>query len=178
MASTALDVVGDINPSSLSINNRLLINNEGQWVGDAGPAGEAGPVGPEGPAGNDGVSVQVAMINEAGELVLTLSDGTTLNAGVARGADGAGGGEQGAAGEAGPAGEPGVGIESANINEGGDLVLTLTDATIVNAGNARGVEGAVGPAGEAGEAGPAGSAGISIDTAVINEGGGLDSYLD
>jgi hypothetical protein len=42
------------------------------------------------PAGYDGVGVQSAVINGGGHLIITLTDGTPIDAGVARGADGLG----------------------------------------------------------------------------------------
>ena len=54
VAYEALDVTGDINPASISVGGRLVVNNEGQWVGEPGPQGEAGPMGPVGPAGEKG----------------------------------------------------------------------------------------------------------------------------
>ena len=60
-----------------------------------------------------GTTIDGASINEAGELLLDLSDGTTINAGVARGPAGATGatgatGPAGAAGATGPAGATGA----------------------------------------------------------------------
>jgi len=52
-------------------------------VGCAGPAGPAGPAGTQGPAGPTGIGVTGAAINSAGHLVLTLSNGQTIDAGVA-----------------------------------------------------------------------------------------------
>lgn len=58
VADSAIDVVGDIHPQSVSIGDRLVIDGEGRWVGDPlglrGPAGPAGPAGPEGPQGPQG----------------------------------------------------------------------------------------------------------------------------
>lgn len=62
--------------------------------GVAGPAGPQGPTGPEGPAGApgadgvDGVGVQSVSINGTNELVLTLTDSSTLNAGALPGGGG------------------------------------------------------------------------------------------
>lgn len=50
-----------------------------------------------------GKDIQSATINDSGHLILTLTDGTTLDAGVAKGAQG----EKGATGPAGPAGPRG-----------------------------------------------------------------------
>ena len=66
-------------------------------TGQTGPQGPQGEVGPQGPSG---VSVTNAHINNKGELVITLSNGTTQNLGVIVGSDG----EQG---ETGPQGNPG-----------------------------------------------------------------------
>ena len=46
-------------------------------------------------------------------------------------------GEQGEQGEQGPAGLNGVGISSAGITKNGDLILTLSDGTEINAGSVR-----------------------------------------
>ena len=54
VAAHAVDVDGeDIHPGTVSIGNDLVINGDGEWVGDptglVGPAGPVGPVGAEGP---------------------------------------------------------------------------------------------------------------------------------
>ena len=55
--------------------------------GPAGPAGKdgvigpAGPQGVAGPAGKDGVSITSAVVNSTGNLIITKSDGTTVDAG-------------------------------------------------------------------------------------------------
>ena len=54
-------------------------------------------------AGLLGKDIQSAAINDSGHLILTLTDGTTLDAGVAKGAQG----EKGATGPAGPQGPKG-----------------------------------------------------------------------
>jgi len=57
-ALMANNVVGDITPTSISVNGTKVINSSGQWVGPTaglvgptGPAGAQGPAGPTGPAG-------------------------------------------------------------------------------------------------------------------------------
>lgn len=62
-----------------------------------------------------------ATINGAGDLILTLNDGTTINAGQARGADGADGAD-------------GSYIVSASVNGSGELLLTMSDGSTINAG--------------------------------------------
>ncbi|MCA9537930.1 MAG: collagen-like protein, partial [Myxococcales bacterium] len=64
VADVALDAIGDVHPTSVTVAGRPVINAQGQWVGDPsglrgpagpeGPAGPAGPVGPQGPAGGNG----------------------------------------------------------------------------------------------------------------------------
>jgi len=68
-ALMANNAVGDITPTSVSVNGTTVINSSGQWVGSTaglqgptGPAGAtgatgaAGPTGPTGPAGSPGVT--------------------------------------------------------------------------------------------------------------------------
>jgi hypothetical protein len=87
--------------------------------GPQGPAGPQGPPGPPGPQGEEGISVVYANIgNPTGELLITLSDGTVINAGDVVGPPGPQGeighdgkqgerGEQGEKGDQGPRGDTG-----------------------------------------------------------------------
>jgi hypothetical protein len=52
-ALLAGNVNGDITPASVSINGKVVIDNNGNWVGP--PTGLQGPVGPAGPAGPPGI---------------------------------------------------------------------------------------------------------------------------
>lgn len=61
-------------------------------------------------AGLLGKDIQSAIINDSGHLILTLTDGTTLDAGVAKGAQGEKG-ATGPQGPKGPAGPQGTGAE-------------------------------------------------------------------
>lgn len=75
-----------------------------------------------------GESVKSASFSKDGELLITLSDGTVLNAGQAvgaKGADGAKGdqGKKGDTGDAGINGKDGVGVSSAKVNSDGQLIL-------------------------------------------------------
>lgn len=56
-------------------------------------------------------------------------------------------------------GDAGVGVSDAVVDTDGDLILTLSDATIVNAGNVVGPQGETGPQGIQGETGPQGPQG-------------------
>ena len=69
-ADTALNVIGDITPNTVTIGGVMVIDAAGKWVGDPtglrgpagvdgaqgerGPQGDPGPMGPRGPAGQDG----------------------------------------------------------------------------------------------------------------------------
>jgi hypothetical protein len=71
-----------------------------------------------------GASLESATINAGGELLLTLTDGSTLNAGQVRGADGADGAD----------GAQGVGVSGASIDSNDHLIFTLTDNSTLDAG--------------------------------------------
>ncbi|MBX3125671.1 MAG: collagen-like protein [Polyangiaceae bacterium] len=55
-ALMANNAVGDITPTSVSVNGTTVINASGQWVGPGGvgATGPTGPQGPQGPAGPTG----------------------------------------------------------------------------------------------------------------------------
>ena len=63
VSDLALNVRGEITPSSVRIGDQLVIDENGRWVGDptglqgpAGPPGDVGPQGPQGPRGPAGAS--------------------------------------------------------------------------------------------------------------------------
>lgn len=110
--------------------------------GEAGAVGEPGPIGPQ---GADGVSVTNAHIgNPTGELYITLSDGTVINAGDVVGPQGPQGeigtngddgpmgpeGPQGAQGEVGPQGPPGSLCDIPTITVKEDYILHTTDCYV------------------------------------------------
>ena len=72
----------------------------------------------DGQDGKDGVGIANIEINDSGELIVTLTDGTEKNLGKVTGSDG-------------------VGIIGATINEDGERILTLSDGTELNAGVVR-----------------------------------------
>ncbi len=101
-ALRANDVVGDINPNSVTINGVPVIDSAGNWIGSpTGLVGPPGPAGPPGANGNDG------------------ADG-------ADGMDGAQGpqGDPGPAGPTGPAGPAGPPGASPFTLSGSDAVYT------------------------------------------------------
>lgn len=115
--------------------------------GADGAKGDKGDKGDPGADGADGIGVKSATINDKGELVITLSDGSIINVGKVVGADGADGdkgdkgdkgdpgkdgqngsdGKDGLNGSDGKDGLDGVGVKTVYINEGGMLVVVLTD---------------------------------------------------
>lgn len=56
-------------------------------TGDIGPTGPTGPIGETGPTGSSGISVQSATV-DSGNLIVTLSDTSTVDAGPVVGATG------------------------------------------------------------------------------------------
>lgn len=80
-----------------------------------GKDGANGKNGANGKDGADGVGIADIKLNENGELIVTLTDGTEKNLGKVKG-------------------ENGVGISGVSINENGELIVTLTDGTELNAG--------------------------------------------
>lgn len=115
-------------------------NNPDNWL----PlTGDQGPVGP---AGSSGVSVTGAIIDSQGHLILTLSDNTTIDAGIAIGQPGPIGpmGPQGVQGNPGPQGVQG---DPGPAGPAGPM-------------GPQGIQGDPGPAGPAGAQGPAGPAGV------------------
>ena len=89
------------------------------------------------------VSVVGANINEDGHLVLSMSDGSTIDAGYARGEDGVDGkdGIDGKDGRDGIDGVDGVGIKKAAVNNSGHLMIRLTDDTLIDTGYVIGADG-------------------------------------
>jgi len=81
--------------------------------------------GEDGKDGLDGVSITGAIINKSGDLIILLSNGQRVNAGLVRGKDG----------------DNGVSIETARIDQDGHLILIKTDGEEINAGLVRGKDG-------------------------------------
>ena len=125
--------------------------------------GQPGPQGNIGNTGNTGVSVTTATVTGA-NLIITLSNSTTIDAGNVKGAKGDSGvgitsvslvssnlvlnysntSTQDVGNIRGPqgnAGTNGVSISTATVNGSGNLILTLSNASTVDAGNVRGADG-------------------------------------
>ena len=103
-------------------------------------------------------SIESASFNDKGELIITLSDKTVLNAGKAIGSDGKNG-TDGKDGKDGKDGADGTSITDVDVNDAGELVLTFSNSKGVNLGKIVGATGAQGPQGEKGETGATGAQG-------------------
>lgn len=89
------------------------------------------------------VSVVGANINDDGNLILSMSDGNTIDAGYAKGDKGDQGekGIDGKDGRDGIDGVDGVGIKKAAVNDSGHLMMRLTDDTLIDTGYVIGADG-------------------------------------
>lgn len=104
-------------------------------------------IGQQGIQGNTGVSVSSATVNGSGNLILTLSNTSTIDAGNVRGAVGTNG-------------TNGVSVTNATVT-GANLIITLSNSATINAGNVQGPQGIQGLAGD-------GNAGIANATVAGN----------
>ena len=114
----------------------------------------------KGDKGDTGIGIKSAIIDESGNLIITLTDDTVLNLGKVTG-------DNGSQGEQGVPGAAGVGVKSVAIDENGNLVITLTDNSVHNLGKVIGDKGAPG------ETGAPGAAGVGVKSAVIDKNGNL-----
>ncbi len=126
-------------------------------------------------AQSDPVSLTAANFNNRGQLILTLSDGTTLNLGNAVGKNGKNGsdgrngtdgknGIDGKDGKDGKDGLNGVSVSGVDLTDAGELVLRFSDDRMVNVGRVTGAQGIQGEKGEKGDTGAQGAQGEKGDT--------------
>lgn len=89
------------------------------------------------------VSVVGANINDDGNLILSMNDGNTIDAGYAKGDKGDQGekGIDGKDGRDGIDGVDGAGIKKAAVNDSGHLMIRLTDDTLIDTGYVIGADG-------------------------------------
>ena len=82
--------------------------------------------GEQGAAGVAGVGITSVVVNDAGELIITLSDGSVIDCGTVVGK-----------------GDDGVGIKSAEVDPSGKLLIALTDGSVIDCGTvvSRGTDG-------------------------------------
>lgn len=136
-------------------------------------------------AGGGGKSVTDAQVNEDGNLIITLSDGATINAGHVVGADGAQGpegpqGPPGAEGEQGPAGPKGDTGEQGPQGPKGDTGAQGLQGPKGDQGEP-GIQGPQGPKGDTGDTGPqgpAGADGVGLPTVTAEDNGMYAGVVD
>ena len=137
--------------------------------GTTGDTGVQGPQGPQGIQGDGNAGISSATVDASNDLILTLADSTTVNAGNVRGpvgpqgATGATGpqgntGDTGSTGPTGSQGTAGTGITTVSL-VGGNLVLNYSNSSTQDVGNIQGPTGATGSTGPAGSNGTNGSDG-------------------
>lgn len=154
-------------------NGNLIITLTDDTVYNAGKV--TGNNGDKGETGATGVGVKSVAIDENGNLVITLTDDTVHNLGKVTGAKGDKGdqGDKGDKGDKGDTGATGVGVKSVTIDEDGNLIITLTDDTVHNAGKVIGDKGEQGNQGDKGDKGDKGDTGIGVKSVTIDEDGNL-----
>lgn len=136
-------------------------------------------------AGGGGKSVTDAQVNGDGDLIITLSDGTTINAGHVVGAEGAQGpegpqGPPGAEGEQGPAGPKGDTGEQGPQGPKGDTGAQGLQGPKGDQGEP-GIQGPQGPKGDTGDTGPqgpAGADGVGLPTVTAEDNGMYAGVVD
>lgn len=125
------------------------VSNVSNSKGKDGTDGKNGTNGKNGANGKDGRSITLASVNSDGQLVITYSDGSSVNLDKLVGINGIDGID----------GKDGVGINTVNITEDGKLNITLTNGTTLNLGTIKGEKGDKGDTGAKGEQGIQGVAG-------------------
>ena len=152
--------VAGINIASVNANGELILQkqdgtniNAGSVVGPQGPAGPTGATGSAGAKGDRGISVYQAVVDESGNLVITLDDASQLNAGSVIG-------PQGPQGVQGPAGRS-IANSGVVVDGSGYLQVTLTDGSTINAGYVVGPQGSTGATGAQGPKGDKGDTGLT-----------------
>lgn len=125
----------------------------------------------------NGVHTYTVTFGDNSTRTFTVQDGTAGPQGIP-GTDGKDG-APGADGAPGKNGTDGRGINTAWVNDNGELQLEYSDGEEDNLGNVKGPRGAKGVKGDTGTQGPAGADGIGITDAQITEAGELQiTYTD
>ena len=133
--------------------------------GIQGPTGGTGPQGLQGIPGLTGPQGLTGLQGANGLQGIPGPTGDTGPQGILGPTGGTGPqGILGPTGKTGPAGTVGNGIASSTIDGAGDLLLTYTDSSIVNAGHVVGATGDTGPQGQTGDTGPQGILGPTGNT--------------
>jgi len=137
-------------------------------TGAQGVKGDTGIKGDTGTTGADGVGISTAEVNGTGRLIITKTDSSTVDAGNVVGPQGPQG-STGNTGATGAKGDRGISVAQAVVDNG-NLIITLDDASQLDAG---GVVGAQGPQGVQGPAGRS----IADSGVVVDAGGYLQVTL-
>lgn len=132
--------------------------------------GTNGTDGANGENGADGISVTGSEINSNGQLIITLSNGQTLNAGTAKGSDGTDG-TNGTNGKDGTNGTDGFSPVVTLTQTDAGAIISVTDADGTKTVNL--YNGTNGADGTNGTNGTNGTDGVSVTNAEINSGGHL-----
>lgn len=128
------------------------VSNVSNSKGKDGKNGTNGKNGKNGANGKDGRSITFSSVNSEGQLVITYSDGSSVNLDKLVGINGIDGKD-------GTDGKDGVGINTVNITGDGKLNITLTNGTTLNLGTIKGEKGDKGDTGVQGEKGDKGDTG-------------------
>lgn len=136
------------------------VSNVSNSKGKDGADGKNGTNGKNGANGKDGRSITLASVNSEGQLVITYSDGSSVNLDKLVGINGI----------------DGVSISNSAINDKGELIITYSNGQICNLGKVVGVDGKNGINGingSDGNNGKNGQDGISVVKSEINSNGEL-----
>lgn len=151
-ALRATDVTGDINPQTVSIDGSIVIDDNGQWVGDPtrlqGPAGDPGPQGQQGDAGAPGAQGEQGPQGDKGDPGDTGPQGEK--------------GDKGDPGDPGPQGDKGDPGDPGDPGPQGD----------------KGDPGDPGPQGEKGDPGLQGPPGPTLAASTLVTGNAENSALN
>ena len=145
--STLATVAFTGNHSSLANRPTMSLASNTYLLYDGSNVNLSSVIGQQGIQGNTGVSVSSGTVNGSGNLILTLSNSSTVDVGNVRGTNGTNGAN-------------GVSVSNASISTN-NLIITLSNASTIDAGNVR---GPIGPQGLAGD----GNAGIANATVAGN----------
>ena len=128
-------------------------------AGAPGPKGDEGQIGQTG-LGLPGVSVSNAAISNTSHLILTLTNNSTVDAGLLPTGPQGATGSPGPNGPNGPTGKTGASISGATINSSSRLILTISNAVTSTTSTIDAGLIPTGPSGPSGPPGPAGPPGV------------------
>ena len=170
--------VSGIKAATVNGSGQLILTKQDNTTINAGsvvgPQGIQGATGAKGDTGNvgatgaDGVGISSALVNGSGRLIITKSNSSTVDAGNVVGPQGIQG-TTGNTGAQGAKGDRGISVAQAVVDSG-SLIITLDDASQINAGSV------IGDQGPQGVQGPAGRS-VADSGVVVDAGGYLQVTL-